>query len=80
MLARKFARKSLEASPAAIKDYPKFYNLYLHLSLAAGIAEGMASAQKYLAKAKRLSGRDDSHHEFKEIIGVLTKRRLLDAY
>jgi hypothetical protein len=79
-LARKFAHKSLDASPAAIKEYPKFYNLYLHLSLAAGIAEGMQSARRYLAKAKRFSGRDDSHHEFKEIIEVLTKRRLRDAY
>jgi hypothetical protein len=75
-LARKYAREALRISPRAKRAFPGFYNLHVHIALAAGIAKGRAAAEKELAVAKRLSGKSDDHYEFREVREVLDARKL----
>ncbi len=78
--AKRYARKALAAGPKALHIHDNFYNLYVHLALAAGIARGIQATEKLLEKARKFSGRPKSHFEFEEVREILANRELRDSY
>ncbi len=70
-LAIFWAKRAIKAWKLYFKIYPNYYNAYVHYALALGIMKNFKEMENALQTAQKLSGKNKSYKEFKEIRDII---------
>ena len=72
-LAILWAKRAVKACKLYFKINPDYYNSYVHYALALGILKKFEEMENALQKSQKLSGKNKSYNEFKEIRDIIKK-------
>ena len=72
-LATLWANRAIKAWKLYFKINPNYYNSYVHYALALGILKKFKEMENALQKSQKLSGKNKSYKEFKEIRDIIKK-------